>query len=674
MKMALFFKRNFNNFLMASRLALPMLLAGVIGTITGLIIVLFVKSIAFSEQFFFGELGAGQLAYLGKYQVLLIPAIGGLIVGLLIYFFAPEAGGHGVPEVLKAIAINKGRMRVRGIITKGIASAISLGSGASTGREGPAVQIGAGIGSLVGKILNLSETRVKNLIACGTAAGISAVFNAPITGVMFALEIILKDFEARALSNVVVASVASSIISHIFLGQSPAFVVPTYSLKNPLEIFLYLGVGCISALAAVLFVYMMDKFDSSFEKLKVPPWFKPVIGGFLIGAMGIYFPQIFGMGFKTIESALHGGPELGVWLLFALVFLKMIATSVSLGSGSSGGTFAPTLFVGAMLGGSIEKFLQPHIPFSMGSPGAYALVGMVSVFSGAFHAPITAILLIFEMTGNYDVILPLMIASVAATSIAQLLSRNSMDTIKFKRSGINIQAIEEVRLLGALRVHDAMGSDFEIVPSSMTGKQLMEKLAKGRKENLFVVNPESAWVGTIKVEEIQKTLLEENPDAVIAHDLMSPIPEYCFSDDPLNEAAKLLLSRGMNQIPVVDPANPSKIVGILKSEHIFRAYTDLAGHRSDLISRLEQQHSLPTGILSMTFNVPLRSPVAGKTIKELHLSQGAVITSIKKRGMVIVPHGNTQLEAKDKVSVILTPSSRTAFEEWLKLNGLTAKS
>lgn len=669
----MFFKRNFNNFLTASRLAIPMALSGIIGIVTGLIIVLFIKGISLSEQFFFHDL-FNHFSYLDRYQVLFIPVIGGLVVGLLIYFFAPEAGGHGVPEVLKAIAINKGRMRIRGIITKGVASAIAIGSGASVGREGPAVQMGAGIGSLLGRILKLSEPRIKNLIACGTAAGISAVFNAPITGVMFALEIILKDLEAKALSNVVVASVASSIVSHIFLGQSPAFIVPTYSLKNPLEIFLYLGVGCISALVAVFFVFMMDKFDSSFEKFKAPPWFKPMVGGFLIGSMGIYFPQIFGMGFQTIEMALHGSAELGVWLLLILVFLKIFATCISLGSGSSGGTFAPTLFVGAMLGGCIEKFLAPHIPFSMGSPGAYALVGMVSVFSGAFHAPITAILLIFEMTGNYDVILPLMIASVAATSISQLLSRDSMDTIKFKRSGINIHAIEEVRLLGALRVQDAMGTEFEIVPPSMTGKQLMEKLSKARKDNYFVVSPEGAWVGIIKVEEIQKTLLEENLEAMIVHDLMSPIPEYVFSDEPLSEAAKLLMSRNINQIPVVDPTNPSKVVGLLKSEHIFRAYTDLAGHRSDLMSRLEQQQSLPTGILSMTFNVPFRSQITGKTVKDIHISQGAVITSIKKRGIVIVPHGNTILEAKDKVSIILTPSSKPAFDEWLKANGLIARS
>ncbi len=672
MKAALFFKRNFNNFLNTARLALPMLLSGIIGIVTGLIIVLFIKGISLSEHIFFDNLST-HLSYLGRYRVLLIPAVGGLLVGLLIYLFAPEAAGNGVPEVLKAITLNKGRMRTRGIIMKGITSAISLGSGASTGREGPAVQMGAGIGSFAGKFLKLSESRTKNLIACGTAAGISAVFNAPITGVMFALEIILKDLEAKALSNVVVASVASSIVSHIFLGQSPAFVVPTYSLKNPLEIFLYLGVGCVSALVAIFFVYMMDKFDSSFEKFKSPPWFKPMVGGFLIGSMGIYFPQIFGMGFQTIEMALHGSAELGVWLLLILVFLKIFATCISLGSGSSGGTFAPTLFVGAMLGGCIEKFLAPHIPFSIGSPGAYALVGMVSVFSGAFHAPITAILLVFEMTGNYDVILPLMIASVAATSISQLLSRDSMDTIKFKRSGINIHAIEEVRLLGALRVQDAMGTDFEIVPSAMTGKQLMERLSKAKKENYFVVNQEGAWVGIIKVEEIQKTLLGENLDAVIVHDLMNPIPEYCFSNEPLNEAAKLLLSRNMNQIPVVDPANPSKVVGLLKSEHVFKAYTDLAGHRADLVDRLEEQQSLPAGILPMTFNVPLRSSITGKTIKDLHISQGTVITSIKKRGMVIVPHGNTRLEAKDKVSVILTPAAKQAFMEWLKTNGLTAK-
>lgn len=618
-------KKTTFDFISVLRHTFPVLLliASVVGVGSGFIAVGFIKLIDLAEKFFFGK-GKEIFSFLGIYYVILIPALGGLLVGPLVTFLAPEAKGHGVPEVLQAIVVRRGRIRPIVVLVKAVASALALGSGASVGREGPIVQVGSALGSTTAQLFRLNEPKTRNLIACGAAGGIAAVFNAPIAGVMFALEVILRDFGAKTLSTVVVAAVSSSIVSRIFLGESPAFIAPAYSLRSPFEIFIYFGLGILSALAALSFVFTLYQSEEIFERWKFPEWLKASAGGLLIGCMGLYFPQIFGSGLGAIQEALHG--NLALHLLILLIFIKIIATSVSLGSGSSGGVFAPALFIGSVLGGAVGKIAAGRFPFPVGHPGAYAIVGMASVFAAAAHAPVTAILIVFEMTGDYRMILPIMVSVVVATSISQFISRESIYTIKLKKRGIDIGFLEEAKVLGGLQVRDAMSTDEKAVAAAVTGSDGTGSLA-----------------------------------------------EYCFPEEPLNEAAKLMLENNLTQLLVVDPGQPAKVVGVLKDADIFRTYTTISAKRSDLLGRIEHQLTQPGGTISIRFFIPSRSVLAGKAIRDLHLPEGVTLTAIKRRTAVLIPKGGTILQPRDKIWVVLISQSEPVFQQWLKDHKLSPR-
>ncbi len=400
----------------ASETAVMMTFAVVVGIGAGLGTVVFVEMIAFFKKLFFGET-ASALAFLDRGAVILLSLLGGLLVGPLVHFIAPEAKGHGVPEVMMAIATRGGRIRPIVVLAKALGSAVTIGSGGSVGREGPIVQIGSALGSSIGQVFKLSERRIVNLIASGAAAGIAATFNAPIAGVIFALEVILNDFGIRAFSTIVISAVTASAVSRALLGDFAAFVVPAYALHSPWELLLYLGLGVVAAGGALTFVKTLYFFEDKFDAWKFPPYLKPAIGGLFLGVMGFFIPQLFGTGFETIEQALTG--KLALLFLAILVVGKILATSFTLGSGASGGVFAPALFIGAALGGAYGELAQILFPDMHVSSGAYAMVGMAAVFAGAARAPITGIIILFEMTRDYRIILPLMFATVISTVLAQ---------------------------------------------------------------------------------------------------------------------------------------------------------------------------------------------------------------------------------------------------------------
>ncbi len=650
-----------------SRLALPLIIACVVGICTGFLTVGFIQIIHFSEKVFFVK-GLELLSFMKQYAVIIIPAAGGIIVGLIVTFVAPEAKGHGVPEVMNSVALKGGKIRPIVVIGKAIASAIAIGSGASVGREGPIVQVGSALGSNIGRLFRLSESRVKNLVACGAAAGIAGVFNAPIAGVMFSLEVILRDFGARALSTVVVSAVSASIISQIFLGNSPAFIAPSYSLWSPFEIFLYLGLGALSAVTAVAFIRVLHFSEKTFDSWKISDWIKPAVGGLLLGCVGLFFPQVFGSGLHTIEQVLHG--QLGWKILVSLIFLKIIATSLSLGSGSSGGVFAPALFIGAVLGGAVGNLFYQHMPFPVAPPGAYALVGMAAVFAGAAHAPVTAILIVFEMTGDYRMILPIMVATVISTSLSQYLMRESIYTIKLKERGIDIDSLEEVHVLGALLVRDAMTDSYVTVARNMPVKELVEKMAKQKSKSYYAVNSKNELTGVIYPEKIQEVMFEKDLSIFVVDDVSTPAHESCSPDDSLTEVAHLMMKQNMTQLPVLDPQANNKVIGVLKSENIFRAYTEMSVKRTDLIGLMEQKQATAGGTIQIHFNLPTRSALVGKKICEIQVPNSVVLTSVQRRDKTLIPEGKTVLRARDKIWAVVMPEFEKSFRDWLKKNKL----
>ncbi|HKJ65195.1 MAG TPA: chloride channel protein, partial [Desulfopila sp.] len=365
-----------------------------IGATTGLAAVCFIKLIHAIQYFCYATL-PDLIPGLGIWSYFIIPVLGGLLVGPLI-LFAHEAKGHGVPEVMQALILHGGRIRARVAAAKILASALCIGTGGSAGREGPIVQVGSALGSSLGQILNLSDERIRNMVACGAAAGIAATFNAPIAGVIFSIEVLMSGLQVRAFGNVVIAAVSSSIVSRIFLGARPAFEVPIYTLVSPFSLFLYLILGLLAAIVGIMFIRMLDFSERAFDNWTLPQIYKPAVGAAGLGIIGLVYtfipgigvpaeiraqmdnpvlqalPHMYGSGFEFIGIALQGNA--GLWILVLLVFLKPLATSFTLGSGNSGGVFAPSLFIGAMFGGAMGHLFEMWFPAISGGAGAYALV------------------------------------------------------------------------------------------------------------------------------------------------------------------------------------------------------------------------------------------------------------------------------------------------------------
>jgi len=513
--------------------------------------------------------GEDFLGFIGHYYIILIPVIGGMIVGPLIHFFAREAKGHGVPEVISSMVINSGRIRPRVAIVKALASSICIGSGGSVGREGPIIQIGSAIGSAIGQLFTLTEEKTKTLVACGAAAGIAATFNAPLGGIFFAMEVILREYGLRNFSSVVLSSVTATVISRHFLGDHPAFQTPAFELYSLLDIPYYFVFGLLTALTAWLFIKVLYKSEDIFNSLKIPEYIKPATGGLIIGLIGLYFPQIFGVGYEVIESSVNG--ELALGVIIALVFLKILATSVTLGSGGSGGIFAPSLFIGALLGEGFGKLAYLIFPGTIIPPGAFALVGMAAVFAGTAHAPISAILLLFEMTGNYEILPPLMISCVISAILVRWISKNSIYTMKLVRKGIDIEKYKEIDLMENITVSEAMIIDVIAVQQSDSIKKVGLMIKSTNHRGFPVLGENGKLAGIVTREDINKALRKGNTEAEIETVMTTDII-VCYTNESLKTALHKMAKRNIGRIPVVDRSDMAHLIGIVTRKSLITAY------------------------------------------------------------------------------------------------------
>lgn len=506
------------------------------------------------------------------WRVVLGPAIGGAFVGPLVYFLAREAKGHGVPEVMNAVARQGGVIRKRVVVVKTLASAMCIGSGGSVGREGPIVQIGSALGSSLGQILRLSQNEMKVLVACGAAAGIAATFNAPMAGAIFALEIILADFALPTFTPIILSSVIATVVSRAFLGNYPAFQVPPYDLESPWEIGFYCILGLFAGLVAVSFIVTLYKSEDLWDDWKIPDYMKASLGGIVIGFMALRFPQIMAVGYDSIGKALLNQE---VWIvLVILVPLKILATSITIGSGGSGGIFAPSLFMGAMLGGAFGYAVHGLFPSITANPGAYAIVGMGAVVAGTTHAPIQAFLIIFELTQDYRIIPPLMICCVIATFVSRGIKRESIYTLKLLRRGIDIEAGRDVNLLKSMLVTDFMTWHPETVRESTSLRDLIQILPFSQHTSFPVVDSDGSLVGMLSLRDFREAIFEESLlDVVIARDIATIPAIAVTTEDNLAKALTLIDENAIERLPVVrDGDNPKKVVGILSQRDVMSAY------------------------------------------------------------------------------------------------------
>ena len=558
------------------------------------------------------------------YYKLGIPAAGGAIVGPLVYFGAREAKGHGVPEVMEAVALRGGRIRPRVVVVKSLASAISIGTGMSVGREGPIAQIGSAIGSTLGQLFKVNTRRLRTFVGCGAAAGIAATFNAPIAGALFALEVILGGFAISWFSPIVISSVVATVISRHFLGDIPAFIVPTYTLVNPSEFVFYGILGVLAAFAGVAFIKILYFTEDYYDGIPIPDWAKPVTGGLLIGAIAMAYPHILGVGYEAMDMALFG--DLAWHTLLILAAAKLVATSITLGAGGSGGVFAPSLFMGSMLGGAFGTGVNHYFPEISASSGAYALVAMGAMVSATTRAPITSILIIFELTNDYKIILPLMITCILSTLISSYLLKPSIYTLKLNRRGIDIHKNQETNILRSLFVSGARSDKFETVQPQATLDELLVKLAGSSHTEFYILGESGSLDGVVTFDDIRNMLMHgDTPDgAILAYDLARADFPTVTDDDTLDRVLLLFGRHNVDEFPVVDTEN-RRLIGVVDREHVMNAYNrevarrDLAGEVSSMVSSLGHDRVVELGQDYAMVEIQAPSRFVDRTIRQLNI-------------------------------------------------------
>ena len=652
---------------------LLLILSVIVGASTGLASVFFVKLIFAIQDFSYGSI-AEAVPFLGKGIYLIIPILGGLLVGPLI-LFAQEAKGHGVPEVMQALILRGGRIRARVAAAKIVASALCIGTGGSAGREGPIIQVGSAIGSSLGQILRLSDERVRNLVACGAAAGIAATFNAPIAGVAFAIEVLMCGLQMRAFGNVVIAAVSASVVSRNIIGNKFAFLVPAYSLHNPWEIVLYLILGLAAALVGVMFIRMLNYAEDVFDTWKFPQLFKPAAGGLLIGVVGLIYmnlpnltfpagsaahggglttpiPHMYGAGFPFIQAAIQGQSTL--WILLALIILKPLVTSFTLGSGNSGGVFAPSLFTGAVLGGAMGHIFESLFPSLGTNTGAFALVGMAALFSATARAPLTAMLIVFEMSNDYLMILPLMVAGVTASYFAQWLHPESIYTMKLAKRGVRFSEGRDMDIMQGVKISEVMKVNPVTIHKDASFSEVMALIQETNILGFPVMADNNRLWGIITLQDIHRAQSKESFSSrgLKVSDLAVEDPTTVYPDEPIWAAIQKLSPRDLARLPVVSRDGSKTLRGIISRSDILRAY-DIGVVRKQRGHIVEHQVELRQAKENGFAEFVLKEEDACNSalVKDLSLPDTINMVSIKRAGQTIIPRGNTQLNVGDVITV-----------------------
>ncbi|MBX3351575.1 MAG: chloride channel protein [Phycisphaeraceae bacterium] len=549
----------------------------------------------------------------------LIPMLGALLTALLVRYGAREAQGHGVPEVMDAVIRRQGKVRPRLAVVKSLASACTIGSGGSAGAEGPIVQIGAALGSGLAQLLKISREQATTLLGCGAAAGIASVFNAPIAGVFFVLEILLRDFSLKTFTPIVVASVFSAAVTQAVLGQNEAIFAAGDELQRYVftlsELPSYVVLGLVCGAVAVAFAKTLYKSEDLFEKMRLHPLLKPVLGALLLGALGVAFmvtpglhgdepiPAFFGNGYDSIRALLdpvsytsatnhasgpsanrgiHGLGDAGfagaipvaMWALLLLCACKIVATSLTLGSGGSGGVFAPSLFIGAAAGAAFGVGLD-HLGLlpEGGSPAAYALVGMAAVVAGTTHAPLTAMLMLFEITRDVYVLLPIMLAAVVSTVVAQLLARDSIYSLKLRRKGVRLGSAGDWTILRKL-----IASDADIVPGVAVNPDdplsaLITLAERYRLEDFVVVDKAGHYAGVVTGQDLRTALIEREalPLLVVSEVMRTDLPTV-HPDEPLDSVMAKFSTHDAASLAVLSADGSRKVEGVLTRSNLMSRY------------------------------------------------------------------------------------------------------
>jgi len=627
------------------------------------------------------------VALVPRWLVVVAPAAGGALVGLILWLGRrrkrSETGGEGMAMLIEAVALTGGKIAPRPVLINALAALVTVGSGGSLGREGPMIRLGAMISSWMGQRLELPAHKLKILVGCGAAAGLAATYNIPIGGTLFAMEVILGNFALEIFGPIVASSVIATLIARSLVGNAPLYATPDYVLTSGWEMLLYAALGLVGAGASLVFMTGVSWGGAVFKRLGkmrlLPRPYQPVVGMALLGLIGLWMPYALGRGVGTINLALTGklqipehlggAPQLTILFLLEVALMKLVATSLTRGSGGAGGLFTPSLAFGALVGGAFGTWAHWAFPHIASPYGAYAAVGMAAVMAGTSHAPISAILILFEFTGNYDMILPVMVAAILSGTLAKRVRPYSIYTESLRGRGVDLPSRMEEAVLAGLKAGDLMRPDTSLLRPADRYGDVVKKFLSTRRQRLFVVDGDGKLVGAISLHDIKSAL--EQPElltAVVALDLMTPVDRAIHQDERLHRATEYFAHSDFERLPVVDAGGC--FLGLLAKRDLLAVYAqEVLGRPAMLatfVSGQESNASRQYVDIPPDFSlrlVPAPPELVGKTLAEARLPQtlGSRVIEIKRQGPLgeepVIPTAETTLQAGDLL-LLLGPTAK----------------
>ena len=551
------------------------LLAVAIGLTAGLAAIGFRTIIDHVQRFGFGFGGERMVTLvsaLPTWRILLVPTAGGLLIGLFVHFFMPGRRPQGVAEVIEANALRGGRMPLAVGLKAALVNAVSIGAGASVGREGPVVHLGASLGAWASKRLHLGRTASRTLLGCGVAAAVAASFNAPIAGTFFALEVVVGHYALTAFAPIVISAVIGTMVSRMYYGDFPAFILPnTTTIVSFWEFPAFALLGVVCAVMAIILMRSIMWTEDIVNRTPVPRWAHPALGGFAVGVIALAYPHVLGVGYEATDAALSGLYPLG--LLIALIALKMAATAISLGCGFGGGVFSPSLFIGAMVGGAFGILATSAFPELSSGHGAYTIIGMGAVAGAVLGAPISTILMVFELTNDYAITIAVMIATSIASLITEQTRGHSYFTWQLARRGIAVKGGQDVGLLRTIKARDLITKDFETVAPETPIATVRERLQRARWGELFVIDAGGRLSGVITFSDLHDAAFDTSLDAtLVADDVARKHPTVLLADDDLESALGAYGASGEVNLPVVEDRETMRLVGVAPQHEALLAY------------------------------------------------------------------------------------------------------
>ncbi|HEV8702187.1 MAG TPA: chloride channel protein [Candidatus Polarisedimenticolia bacterium] len=668
-----------------------LLLVPLTGVVTGLASVALIRLLGLFQGLFWGsrhEILEHALA-LPLWHRFLVPTLGGAMIGLIVFMTREPVGGHGTTALIEAVAQRGGVLHLGRSLLKAAATIITVGTGGSLGREGPLIRVGAALGSVLGRRFHLAGNRLNILLGCGAAAGIAAAYNAPIGGALFALEVILGNFALESFGPIVVAAAIGTVISRHLISAYPAYHPPDYStLTSGWELWHYLLMGILIGVASSLFILALRGAEKGFKRLPLPEWAKPVAGFALLGLIGAFVPHVFGNGYDTTNHVLLDDGVVPLSLVIVLPLLKLAATALTAGSGGSGGLFTPTLFIGSTLGYVYGAWCHESFPLATSVPGAYALVGMGAMIAGTTQVPLTSIMIIFELTGDYEVILPLMVACTGAVVVSRLLHRESIYTESLIERGVRLGGRMEELVMDTIQVRDLMRSACAPVNELESVGVVMKRLLEEGRKELFVVGEDGRLLGAITLGDLSEPL--RNPEAaqtLRARDVMYTDVPVLREGDLLSVAIGRWKQVSRDRLPVVDSPESRRLVGELSAGDIIAVYSQEVLHKEARLARFDRRGpgerpqttfvELPGEYVVAMVMLPESFP--GMTLRELGARQrfGVNIIELKRalpggRERRIMPDPNTELKPGDGLIVVGRPAEIARLGDPISLAEIAA--